>query len=170
MANNQVVLGIFADEAAADAAAESLKAWDKATADVKLSAIGVLVLDEAGQVKVHKLGSRSGKKGAGIGLVLAVVAPPTLLAGLVGGGLIGHFHHKGLGLSAEDRDRIAGELSGGKAAVGVLAAGDEADAIAGKLAELGGEVESHEVTDEALEAVAAAAPAETTADPAAPTA
>ena len=118
-----------------------------------------------GQIKEHKLGSRSGKKGAGIGLVLAVVAPPTLLAGVVGGGILGHFHHKGLGLSAEDRERIGAELADGKAAVGVLAAGEEAGAISGKLAELGGEVEAHVVTDEALEAVAAAAPADAGAAP-----
>jgi hypothetical protein len=42
-----------------------------------------------------------------------------------------------------------------------LAAGEQADAIAGKLTELGGDVEAHEVTDEALEAVATAAPAAT---------
>ena len=159
MGDNQVVLGIFADEAAADAAVESLKAWDKASSDVKLSAIGVLVLDEDGAVKTRKMGSRSGKKGAGIGLVLAVVAPPTLLAGVVGGGILGHFHHKGLGLTVEDRERIGAELTGGKAAVGVLATAEEAGAISGKLAELGGTVEAHDVTDEALEAVAAAAPA-----------
>jgi hypothetical protein len=41
------------------------------------------------------MGTRSGKKGAGIGLVLAVIAPPTRLAGVVGGGTLGHFHHKG---------------------------------------------------------------------------
>ena len=132
---------------------------DKASSDVKLSAIGVLVLDEDGAVKTRKMGSRSGMKGAGIGLVLAVVAPPTLLAGVVGGGILGHFHHKGLGLTVEDRERIGAELTGGKAAVGVLATAEEAGAISGKLAELGGTVEAHDVTDEALEAVAAAAPA-----------
>lgn len=163
MGDNQVVLGIFADEAAADAAVESLKGWDKASSDIKLSAIGVLVLDDKGALKEHKLGKRSSKKGAGIGLVLAVVAPPTLLAGVVGGGLLGAFHHKGLGLKEEDRERIGAELVGGKAAVGVLATADEAGAISGKLAELGGDVEAHDVTDEALEAVAAAAPAATDA-------
>jgi len=117
------------------------------------------VLCEDGQIKEHKLGSRSGKKGAGIGLVLAVIAPPTLLAGIVGGGVIGHFHHKGLGLSTEDRERITAQLAGGKAAVGVLASSEEAGAIVGKLAELGGDVESHDVSDEALAAVAEAAPA-----------
>ena len=170
MADNQVVIGIFGDEAAADAAVETLKAWDKTTEEVKLGAIGVLVTDESGQLKESKLGARSGKKGAGIGLVLAVIAPPTLLAGIIGGGVLGHFHHKGLGLSPEDRERIGAELSGGKAAVGVLTASDEqAGVISGKLAELGGTVETHEVSDEALAAVAEAAPAaepEATATPA----
>ena len=169
MADKQVVLGTFADEAAADAAVVSLKEWDKASEEVKLSAIGVLVLDDAGQIKVHKLGTRSVGKGAGIGLILAVVAPPTLLAGLGGGGVIGAFHHKGLGLTDEDRERIAAELTGGKAAVGVLANVDEAGIVSGKLAVLGGEVEAYAVTDEALEAVAAAAPPEA-ADAAAPAA
>jgi hypothetical protein len=163
MADNQVVLGIFADEAAADAAVESLKAWDKASDDVKLGAIGVLVIDNNGALKTHKMGQRSTKKGAGIGLVLAIVAPPTLLAGVVGGGVLGAFHHKGLGLTDEDSARIGTELIGGKAAVGVLVPTDEAGAVAGKLTELGGDVEAHDVSDEALEAVAEAAPADTEA-------
>ena len=158
MADNQVVLGLFADEAAADAAVESLKAWDKTSDEVKLGAIGVLVLDDAGTLKTHKMGQRSTKKGAGIGIVLAIVAPPTLLAGAVGGGVLGAFHHKGLGLTTEDSERIGAELVGGKAAVGVLVPTDEAGAIAGKLTELGGDVEAHVVTDEALEAAAEADP------------
>ena len=60
--------------------------------------------------------------------------------------------------------------SGGKAAVGVLATGEEAGAIAGKLAELGGAVELFEVTKEALDAVADAARAEPEAAPEAPSA
>ena len=76
---------------------------------------------------------------------------------MIGGGILGHFHHKGLGLTAEDRERIAGELHGGKAALGLLVAPDEAAAISDWLTELGGAVEVHEATDEALEAVAAAA-------------
>jgi hypothetical protein len=168
MAEHQVVLGIFANEAAADAAVESLKSWDQVTDEIKLSAIGVLVTDEHGDLKQQKLGARSGKKGAGIGLVLAVIAPPTLLAGMVGGGVLGHFHHKGLGLRFEDEEWISAEIVGGKAAVGVLATDAEAGAIAGKLAELGGAVELFEVTEEALEAVATAAQVEPDAAPAAP--
>ena len=166
MADQNLVLAIFDDEAAADAAVESLKVWDANTLYVTLGAVGVLVADEYGNIKEHKLGARSSKKGAGIGLVLAIIAPPTLLAGIVGGGLLGHFHHKGLGLSAADRDRLGTELTGGKAAVGVLAMDDEAKIIADELARLGGAAEVHEVSDEAIEAAAAAAPAD--AEPAAP--
>ena len=158
MAETRLVLGIFADEAAADAAVESLKSWDQVSDEVKLGAIGVLVVDEDGQIKEHKLGARSTKKGAGIGVVLAVVAPPTLLVGLVGGGLLGRFHHKGLGLTQEDRERIRAALGAGKAAVGVLAPVAEAGTISAKLTELGGSAETHDVTDEALEAVVAAVP------------
>ena len=114
MADKQLVLAIFADEAAADAAVTSLKSWAEVTKGIWLGAIGVLVVDEAGHLKEHKLGARSGGKGAGIGLLLAVVAPPTLLVGMAGGSLLGHFHHKGLRLSAEDRERIGGELPGGQ--------------------------------------------------------
>jgi uncharacterized membrane protein len=157
MADKQLVLGIFADEAAADTAVESLKAWNKGS-DIKLGAIGVLVVDDNGQIKEHKLGARSGGKGAGIGLVLAALTPPTLLAGIVGGAVIGHFHHKGLGLTDADRERIAAELAGGKAGVGLLVEAADAGDISAELTRLGGAAETHAVSDEALEAVAAAAP------------
>jgi hypothetical protein len=172
MANNELVLAIFPNETAADDAVDALKGWDKITSDVKLGAIGVLVANDKGDIKEHKLGARSGKKGAGIGLVLAVVAPPTLLAGLVGGGILGHFHHKGLGLTDADRERLGAELQGGKAAVGVLVPEGQAAAISTKLGELGGVSEVHVISDEALEAVAQEAPVaeETPAEETAPAA
>ena len=159
MAGKTVVLAFFNDEVAADDAVDSLKAWDKADRDIKLDAIGVLALDDKGKIKTHKLGKRSVGKGAGIGLVLAVIAPPTLLAGVIGGGLLGAFHHKGLGLKAADRDRIAAQLSGGKAAVGVLVVPDMAIDVSAKLTELGGTAEVHEVTEEAVAEVETAVPA-----------
>jgi len=159
MADDRVVLAFFKDETAADDAVESLKAWDKADDDIKLNAIGVLVLDDKGHIKTHKLGKRSVGKGAGIGLVLAVIAPPTLLAGVVGGGLLGAFHHKGLGFNAADRARIAADLTGGKAAVGVLAGYAQSVAILDKLTQLGGVAEVHEVAEEDVAEVAEVAPA-----------
>ncbi len=159
MAGKTVVLAFFKDEPAADDAVEAMKAWDKADWDVKLDAIGVLALDDKGKIKTHKLGKRSVGKGAGIGLVLAVIAPPTLLAGVIGGGLLGAFHHKGLGLKAADRDRIAAQLTGGQAAVGVLVAPAMAIDVSAKLTELGGTAEVHQVTEEAVAEVETAVPA-----------
>jgi len=159
MARRTVVLAFFRDEADADDAVEQMKAWDKWDDEVKLSAIGVLALDDKGKLKSHKLGKRSVGKGAGIGLVLAVIAPPTLLAGVIGGGILGAFHHKGLGMKGADRDRIAAQLQGGRAAVGVLVDESQADAVSTRLRQLGGEPETHEVTDEAVAEVEEAAPA-----------
>ena len=165
MAEQKVVISIFKDEAAADAAVVALKDAGVALKD----AIGVLVLDDKGEVKTEKVGSHSAGKGAGIGLVLGLLGPVGVGIGLgvgVGattGAAVGLLHHKGLGLDDSDRDRIAAELVNGKAAVGVLAVIDEAAGIESMLTELGGESESHLVDDEALEAAAAPAPAETVA-------
>jgi len=153
MSNRTVVLAIFEDEAAADVAAASLKDSGVAHHD----AIGILVLNEKGEVKVEKVGKRSVGKGAGIGLVLALFTPIGLAVGLIGGGLLGALHHKGLGLDEADRERIGRELSWGKAAVGVLAPVSEADFVAGKLTDLGGAAETHDVSDETLEEAHAAA-------------
>jgi hypothetical protein len=155
MTAQTLVLAIFENEPAADAAAEALVAWVKAD-DVVRRPIGVLVLDPDGRIKEHKLGAkRSGKTGAGIGALLAVVAPPTMIAGAVAGGVIGHFHHQGLNLSDAERARIAGELVGGKAAVGTLVEDEpEAHMLSAKLTELGGRTQVHQVSQEAVEAAA----------------
>ena len=153
MSNHTVVISIFDDEASADVAATRLKDSGFATGD----AIGVLVLDENGELKADKVGKRSWGKGAGIGAVVALATPVGLAAGLIGGGLLGGLHHKNLGLSDEDRDRISSELQGGKAAVGVLAPVSEATVVAGKLTELGGAAETHSVSDEAVEEAQTAA-------------
>jgi len=152
MANKVVVLAIFKDEAAADTAAQSLKDSGLAHDD----AIGVLVLNDKGEVKAEKVGKRSTGKGAGIGLALALFTPVGLVVGVIGGGALGALHHKGLGLDKADRDRIGAELGDGKAAVGVLAPASEAVAVSVALTELGGAAESHEVADEDLDEAHAA--------------
>ena len=156
MANHTVVISIFNDEESADAAATSLKDSGAAKGD----AIGVLVLDENGNLKAEKVGKRSWGKGAGIGAVVALVTPVGLAAGLIGGGLLGALHHKNLGLEEADRERISSELEGGKAAVGVLAPVSEATVVAEKLSEMGGTSETHPVSDEAVEEAQTAATAE----------
>lgn len=151
--SNKMVLAIFKNEASADAAATSLKDSGVARGD----AIGVLVLNEKGELKADKVGKRSWGKGSGIGAVVALVTPVGLAAGLIGGGLLGALHHKTLGLDEADRDRIGSELQGGKAAVGVLAPVSEATVVADKLIELGGTVETRPVSDEAVEEAQTAA-------------
>ena len=100
------------------------KDWDKLDDDVKLNAIGILVLDENGKIKTQKIGRRSWGKGAGIGVVLAALTPPGLLAGALAGGVLGGLHHKGLGVDSAEREQIADALSNGQAAVGALVAAD----------------------------------------------
>jgi hypothetical protein len=152
MAKKRVVIAIFPDEAAADAGVDSLKDSGLAGDD----AIGVLALDESGKVRTEKVGSHSAGKGAGIGLLLALLGPVGIVGGTVGGSLLGLLHHKGLGLSESDRDRIAGEIWDGKAAVGVLTDEANAEMIGTHLASVGGVPEVHGATDEALEEAASA--------------
>jgi len=59
MANNMVVLAIFNDEASADIAAASLKE----SGITKKDAIGVLALNDKGELKTDKVGKRSMGKG-----------------------------------------------------------------------------------------------------------
>jgi hypothetical protein len=159
--SKQVVLGIFADESAADAAAHALNAWDDRDDDVKVDAIGILVLDEDGKINTHKLGPRTVGKGAGIGIVLAVLAPPTLLAGALAGGAVGALHKKGLGIDSAERDRIADALGDGRAAVGALLDETQVTAVTLRLRELGGEVQVLRPNDDAVAEVDAVAAAET---------
>jgi hypothetical protein len=174
MAKKQLVLAFFENEAAADVAVKGIKQWDKASKEIKLGAIGVLAKDDNGKIKTQKLGKRKTKTGAVVGAVAAVLSGGmTLVGGAVVGGVIGAFFHQGLGLSKDDLTRIDGELTGGKAAVCILAEAEEAAAVSAKLAEFGGEPETHEVTEEAVDQAAAAVeamPEAVGADEAAPAA
>ena len=164
-----LVLSVFDTEQQADEAAAALKAWDKTTEDVKLRGIGVLVKDTDGAIKEHKVGPRRGGKGAGVGLVLGVVAAiPTgglslaagAAAGVVGGAIVGSFFRKGFNeLSKDDAERINRELDAGHAALGVLVSPSNANAAADELSRLGGRSETHQISDDEMQeadAIAAA--------------
>jgi hypothetical protein len=158
MAKQQLVLAFFENEAAADQAVDAVKQWDKASKEVKLGAIGILVKDDKGKIKTHKLGARKTGTGAIIFALAAVLTGgASLLAGALFGGIVGSFFRKGLGISKEDLARIDGELDGGKAAVAILAAPDEVEAVSAKLAELGGQPESHELSEEVVQEAETAA-------------
>lgn len=152
MADKQLLLSFFADEPAADAAATTLRDSGLAAGD----AIGLLVLDAGGNLRVDKVGARSWGAGAGVGACLLVLGPAALGVGIVGGALAGGLHHKGLKLTDEDVARISADLGAGKAAVGVLANIEVASMIQDRLNELGGVTSSHDVVDEAALQTAAA--------------
>lgn len=163
MSHKHLVLAFFADAPAAEAAAASIEASGVAEGD----AVGVLMLDADGKLDTEKVGATSVAAGAGVGAALLVLGPAALgfgaAAAIVGGGIGiaggavgGSMHHKGLKLSHEDKERIASELSSGKAAVGVLAHEDQAAAVQAALTDLGGAATSHEVVDEAALSAGAA--------------
>ena len=152
MAEKQLVLSFFADEPAADAAAMALKDSGVTSGD----AMGILVLDAMGDLKVDKVGARSWGAGAGIGACLLVLGPAALGVGIIGGTAAGGLHHKGLKLSDADMARIPADLGAGKAAVGVLAGIEEAPMVQEQLTGLGGATSSHDVVDEAALQSAAA--------------
>jgi len=153
VADKRLVIAIFDAEAAADTAAATLKDIGAVLDD----AIAVLVLDERGQLKTHKVGATSGGKGAGAGLILGILGPVGLGVGTIGGALLGKLHHKDLGLDDADRERLGAALRGGKAAVGVLADPDELVAVESTLVGLGGTTEAHEFDDARLREAAQSA-------------
>ena len=78
---------------------------------------------------------------------------------MIGGAALGHFRQQDPGFSAEDRERLTAELTGGKAALGVIVAAEKAALHDGDPGRPGRRTEAHEVTDEAVDAAAAAAAA-----------
>ena len=135
---------------------------DKAVAEIKFDNIGVLVKDDKGNIKTHKLGKRHTGAGIALGGIAAVLTGGvSLLAGVAIGGAIGHFAQKGLGMSQDDLTRISGQLDGGKAAVGIIVDESEAKAVTSWMEGVGGKPESYTVSEEAVAQAAAAVEAET---------
>ncbi len=166
--NDHVVVAFYDSGEAADAAVEALKAWDKASDDVKLGAVGVLVATPEGKIKTH-VGHKTGKgakTGAIVGIIAGVLSGGvTLLGGLVGGaiagGALGSFFKKGTNLTEAEINNIGEELKQGKVAVVVTCDEDELAATRDQLQMAGGVIWTYEVSAEAL---ATAAEVETTTE------
>ena len=71
ISDKQLILSYFADQAAAESAASSLKTSGVAEGD----AVGVLVLDGTGNVVIDKVGATSVAAGVGVGAALLVLGP-----------------------------------------------------------------------------------------------
>ena len=108
MANgDQLVLGFFPNEEAAKKAAAELEGMDRSVLGIKFDNIGILVKDNKGKVKAQMNGPRRTVLGVVLGAIVGVLTGGIglILAGTIGG-VLGHFVHKGLGLSKEDLNRI----------------------------------------------------------------
>jgi len=146
MSDKTLIISIFDSEETADLVAARLKNYDL----IEHDAVGIMALDGGGALKIDKIGARSSGKGVGVGAALWILGPVGMAAGLAGGALVGHLHHKGLGLDEADRDRITKELQGGRAAVGVLTSADKVAPIVAQMDVAGGTTETHATSDEAL--------------------
>lgn len=148
MPTKKLVLVLFPNTQEAEAAADAMKG----TRLVEGDAMGVIALDD-GQLRVDKVGGRSWGAGGLIGAGALILGPGMLGLGIVAGTLAGGLHHKSLGMTDADRDRLADALEGGKAALGIKVLPEDWARVMVELEKLGGTPESYEVAEEVLEAV-----------------
>lgn len=153
---DQLVLGFFPSEEAAKKAADELEGMDRSVLGIKFDNIGILVKDKKGKVKAQMSGPRHTVLGVVLGAIVGVLTGGIglILAGAVGG-VLGHFVHKGLGLSKDDLNRIGKELDGGKAAVAIMVPEQEVKAVTSWMEGVGGVTEAHVVSDEIVQESAA---------------
>lgn len=161
--NDHVVIAFYASAEAAETAAQSLQDWDRASADVKLGAVGTMAATPDGKIKTH-VGRKSGK-GAKTGAILGVIAGVlsggvTLIGGLIGGavagGALGSFFKKSTNLTEAEIAKIGEELRSGKHAVVITCDDFEVQATKDHLEMAGGAIWTYEISAEAMEAAAGA--------------
>jgi uncharacterized membrane protein len=164
MANKHVVIAYYPGADKADAAANQIKDWDRASNDVKLGGVGILTW-QGGKLHTRKVGGRAtgtgAKWGAAAGLVAGVLSGGMTLIGgaLIGtatGAVAGTLFHKSLGLTDDDKARLEKHLQGGGAALVVTADDNDVAATKSELAKLGGDVEDYKIPEETVEKVEAA--------------
>ncbi len=162
--NDQVIVALFPSADAADQAVDALQAWDKANDDVKLGAVGTLVIGEDGMLKTH-VGHKAGK-GAKTGAILGVIAGVftgglSIVAGLLGGavlgGGLGSFLQKSTNLTEAEINRIILELKTGKAGVVITCDDNELEPTKAELIKAGGTIWVYEMSPEEMADAAEAA-------------
>ena len=102
------VIAVFDDTAQAEQAAHDIMGWDKANADIKLGAIGLLTREGGdwgqGEIKTRNLSSHNTGKGAKVGMGLGALAAvlsggltliPTAVGGAVAGAAVGSLVARG---------------------------------------------------------------------------
>lgn len=160
--NEQVVVGFFADAAAADHAAAALRSWDKDDDDIKLGAMGRITLGADGKVEAKRYGVARAGRGALVGGAIGILAAGvtgglSLLAGALGGGAIGGVTGKltpgSLGLTDDAAEQVKQHLRDGGAALVILCDDFEVEPTMSHIRELGGEAEGFGVAAKVLRAI-----------------
>jgi uncharacterized membrane protein len=156
--NDHFVWAVFDNFEQAEEAARQVVKWDKSLDDIHLGAVGVVHQMDNGKIKTNNYGARNTRKGAKVGMlagVLAAMLPAvTLVGGLatgaVMGGAAGSLSKKKLGLTDEDMTRAKKDLEDGKAILIVACDDFEMKPTDTELTELGGEVQRHTISSQAL--------------------
>jgi uncharacterized membrane protein/predicted flap endonuclease-1-like 5' DNA nuclease len=172
--NDQLVVGLYANEQAARDAIDKIKKWDKQEKDIKLGAIAAITYNaKKDKLEYIEKGQRSTKSGAGGGTALGaavailsggVALIPGMVAGAAAGGLLGSLNHKSLGITDEQKQKIMDALKEGGAGLGVMADDFEVDAIVDQMAATGGDVSHYRVDEEVAAAITEAAAAQVAAE------
>lgn len=168
--NRNLIVAYFPNADAADAAASDLKHWDKSEKDLKLGGMGIITLGDNGRLKTHKVGARAAGTGAKWGTILGATGGlatgllavggvltggvgliPGAIAGLALGAGTGALFHKRIGMTDEDRERLADHLRNGGAALAVMADATEVEPTKAEIALLGGDVEHYLLPEELME-------------------
>ena len=171
--NDQLVVGMYANESSAKTGGDGIKDWDHADKDVKLGAIAVITYDhKKDKLHYHEMGQRSTKSGAGwgtaIGATIGILTGglgliPGMAVGAAAGGALGAFNHKNVGVTDDQQAKLIAALKDGGAALGIMADDFEVDAVIAHLAETGADISHYKVDSDAAEAITAAAAAQVAA-------
>jgi uncharacterized membrane protein len=163
--NQALLVARFADMDAASVAYEALRdAEAKRAIDIE----GVLVVDAdyQGKISVRKVTDHHTRKGtawgAVAGVALAIIFPPTLLAGAVAGGVVGAAIGKAgnVKVKSDLAKELAGVITPGTSGIVAVVAITAVDAVKQTIPDAA-EVKSVPVDDETAAAVAQAADAAT---------
>ena len=172
--NDRMVVAHYINEDAAIYAAEQLKQWDKANKEIKLGAVALVTLNpKTGKLETNEVGRRKTKGGALWGTAVGVAAGlmtgglaliPAALLGAGGGGVLGSMFHQKVGMSDEDREKMATHLRSGGAVLVAMADDFEVEATEAELMRTGGTTRSYVVPEETEVAIAEAVEAQAEAE------
>jgi hypothetical protein len=145
--SKRLIIAFFENPAAAEVAARAMERRLAVTERHVDAVVGLLSLDPSGRVITAKLGRRAGEDGPGVGAVLGFIALAMTATTLPASGELLDARSE---LSTDDVARFGAALDSGLAAVAVLEPQERSERAVLHLAELGGKVELHRLTERGI--------------------